>query len=126
MASGFLAPRTAAPVAPTAPTAPTPRTATVTEDTTFNVRGVASLMFWAGLIVVGVVPPVSAVMMVIGGVVWLLAPANAPATQAMVDNAGTPAGCGWGCAALGGVVGILFVAGALALAVGLMLVEVTP
>lgn len=95
------------------------------ETTTFNVRGIAGLMFWAGLPVAGFVPPVGAAMMVIGGVVWLLAPTNAPAAQSMVDKKSTR-GTGCGCTAAAGATVIMLVAGALALAAAMMLMEVGP
>lgn len=81
----------------------------MTEETTTNVRG------WGGcMAIVGCMglftpfAPLGAILAVVGGCMWALAPATAPATQQMVDEA---SGGGWGCGPLFtvlAVVGVLF------------------
>lgn len=66
----------------------TQNSATATETVTGNVRGIAGLIFWCG--VVACFTPAIAlgvVLAIVGGFVWWVAPANAERTQAMVDEA---------------------------------------
>lgn len=79
------------------------------EETTTNVRGWGSFLFVGGCIAL-VTPfaPLGAILAVVGGCMWALAPATQPATQQMVDE--VSAG-GWGCGPLLtvlAVVGVLF------------------
>ena len=93
-----------------------------TETTTGTVRGVAGLMFVVGAVGCATpLAPLGAVMAIVGGIVWLLAPANHGATQAMVDEAGS-GGCGAALWAVAGIFVIMGLALVAALAVGLTMV----
>ena len=96
----------------------TNRNETVTEDTdqdtaTTTARGVAGLMAIVG--VVGCLTPLAplgACMAIIGGVVWLLAPATEPSRQQMVDEVEAGgSGCGPALATVALIVVILALAG---------------
>lgn len=97
----------------------------MTETTTGNVRG------WGGAMsVVGCMglftpaAPLGAVLAIVGGAMWALAPATQPTTQQMVDEV---SGGGWGCgpalATIALIIGILALAGAVAAGAGLAMVE---
>lgn len=96
---------------------------TITEDTadtaTTTVRGVAGLMAIVG--VVGCLTPLAplgAAMAIIGGVVWLLAPATEPSRQQMVAEVEAGgSGCGPALATVAMIVIILALAGLLAFGV---------
>lgn len=65
-------------------------------------------MFIGGGLLALLAPPLGLVLMAVGGAMWLVAPATAPATQQMVDEASAG---GWGCGPLLtvlSVVGVLF------------------
>lgn len=113
MATGFMAERKAAESLPQEDVAQ--------EATTDTVRGAAGLMFWIGAVgCFTPLSPIGAVMAVVGGIVWLLAPANSGATQAMVDEtAATGDGCGAFLWAAGGIFVIMGLALVAALVVGI-------
>ena len=99
----------------------TNRNETVTEDTdqdtaTTTARGVAGLMAIVGIVwCFTPLAPLGAVVAIIGGVVWLLAPATEPARQQMVaevESGGS--GCGPALATVAMIVIILALAGLLA------------
>ena len=97
---------------------------TITEDTadtaTTTVRGVAGLMAIVG--VVGCftpLAPLGAVMAIIGGVVWLLAPATEPARQQMVAEVEAGgSGCGPALATVVMIIVIMGLAGLVAVGAG--------
>ena len=102
----------------------TNRNETVTEDTdqdtaTTTARGVAGLMAIVG--VVGCLTPLAplgAVMAIVGGFVWLLAPTTEPSRQAMVAEVEAGgSGCGPALATVAMIVIILALAGLLAFGV---------
>lgn len=90
---------------------------TITEDTadtaTTTVRGVAGLMAIVG--VVGCftpLAPLGAVVAIIGGVVWLLAPATEPSRQQMVAEVEAGgSGCGPALATVTLIVAVMALAG---------------
>jgi hypothetical protein len=78
-----------------------------------------------GLLLALISRPLGVAMIVVGVVMWRAAPANAPATQAMIDEvAAGGSGAGWGCTAVAGAAVIMLLAGALALAAALLVMEV--
>ena len=95
----------------------TNRNETITEDTadtaTTTVRGVAGLMFVVGTVgCFTPLAPLGAVVAIIGGVVWLLAPATEPSRQQMVDEVEAGgSGCGPALATVALIVVILALAG---------------
>jgi len=97
------------------------------ETTTPFIVGWGKALAGTGLLLALASPPLGVVLIVVGVVMWSAAPANAPATRAMVDDVATGGdGTGWGCAACLGALGIMILAGALALAAAMMLMEVQP
>ena len=103
----------------------TNRNETVTEDTdqdtaTTTVRGVAGLMAIVG--VVGCLTPLAplgAVMAIVGGVVWLLAPATEQARQQMVAEVEAGgSGCGPALATVVMIIVIMGLAGLVAVGAG--------
>jgi len=95
------------------------------ETTTPFIVGWGKLLAGTGLLLALASPPLGVAMIVVGVVMWSAAPANAPATRAMVDDAATGGdGCGWGCTAAAGAVVIMLLAGALALAAAMMVMGV--
>ena len=102
----------------------TNRNETVTEDTdqdtaTTTARGVAGLMAIVGIVwCFTPLAPLGAVVAIIGGVVWLLAPATEPSRQQMVDEVEAGgSGCGPALATVALIVVILALAGLLAFGV---------
>ena len=97
---------------------------TITEDTadtaTTTVRGVAGLMAIVG--VVGCLTPLAplgAVMAIVGGVVWLLAPATEPSRQQMVAEVEAGgSGCGPALATVVMIIVIMGLAGLVAVGAG--------
>ena len=96
----------------------TNRNETVTEDTdqdtaTTTARGVAGLMAIVGIVwCFTPLAPLGAVVAIIGGVVWLLAPATEPSRQQMVDEVEAGgSGCGPALATVALIVVILALAG---------------
>ena len=96
----------------------TNRNETVTEDTdqdtaTTTARGVAGLMAIVGIVwCLTPLAPLGAVMTIIGGVVWLLAPATEPSRQQMVAEVEAGgSGCGPALATVALIVVIMALAG---------------
>lgn len=97
----------------------------MTETTTGNVRGWGGSMFVVGTLALFTpVAPLGAVLAIVGGFMWLLAPATQPTTQRMVDEV---SGGGWGCgpalATVGLIIVILALAGMAAAGAGLAMIE---
>ena len=97
------------------------RNETVTEDTdqdtaTTTARGVAGLMAIVGIVwCLTPLAPLGAVMTIIGGVVWLLAPATEPSRQQMVAEVEAGgSGCGPALATVVMIIVIMALAGLLA------------
>ena len=96
-----------------------------TADTaTTTVRGVAGLMAIVG--VVGCLTPLAplgAVMAIVGGVVWLLAPATEPSRQQMVAEVEAGgSGCGPALATVVMIIVIMGLAGLVAVGAGVAMV----
>lgn len=103
----------------------TPIESETTETTTPFIVGWGKLLAGTGALLALASPPLGVAMIVVGVVMWSAAPANAPATQAMVDDVATGgAGSGWGCAAAVGAAVIMLLAGALALVAVMAMMEV--
>ena len=81
----------------------------MTEETTANVRGWGGFLFIGGCIaLLTPLAPLGAILAIVGGAMWLVAPATQPAAQQMVDEV---SGGGWGCwpaLTVLAVVGVLF------------------
>ena len=99
----------------------TNRNETVTEDTdqdtaTTTARGVAGLMAIVGIVwCFTPLAPLGAVVAIIGGVVWLLAPATEPSRQQMVAEVEAGgSGCGPALATVVMIIVIMALAGLLA------------
>lgn len=96
----------------------------MTESTTSFVRGWGGLLFVIGAI--ACVTPFAALgvpMAIVGGCMWLLAPANAERTQQMVtETEQGNGGCGAGLAAVLFAVIVMALAGVLAIGAGVAMV----
>ena len=95
------------------------------QDTaTTTVRGVAGLMFVVGTVgCFTPLAPLGAVVAIIGGFVWLLAPTTEPSRQAMVAEVEAGgSGCGPALATVAMIVIILALAGLLAAGAGIAMV----
>jgi hypothetical protein len=95
----------------------------MTEETTGNVRGIAGWGFWLGAAgCFTPLLPMGAALATIGGIVWLLAPANAGRTQQMVDERQAGGGCWAGLGAVLFAVVVMLLAGLLAAGAGVAMV----